>query len=294
MTASAAALLGHLVDYAGLFPPAALSMHDAAQRYAVYHAGPRAWMLGRFVVPVTRLGEFAGIAEPLLPVASEPWRLSVLLAPDADAGVAAVAAFNASHRGAVCDAVEGKAATPDDVARIARAAHGAGLAAYVEVPVDDDPLPIVDAISARGARAKIRTGGTAVDAFPTAEQVIRFLGACVRSKTPFKATAGLHHAITGDYRLTYDESASQGMMFGFLNVFLAAALLRDGGGDDDAGLLLADRDSTTFVAADDGIRWRGYLFLTARLAQLRDTVAMSFGSCSFTEPVDDLTALGLL
>ena len=53
-----------LVDYAGLFPPAALAMAEAARRYAAYLGSPEAWMLGRFVVPVERLDELADAAMP--------------------------------------------------------------------------------------------------------------------------------------------------------------------------------------------------------------------------------------
>ena len=52
-------LLVGLVDFAGLFPPAALPMSDAVRQFAEYRAGPTAVSLGRFVVPVGRLGELA-------------------------------------------------------------------------------------------------------------------------------------------------------------------------------------------------------------------------------------------
>ncbi len=51
---SARALLSELIDYAGLFPPAALSMPEAVSNYADYRQGDFNWILGRFVLPVTR------------------------------------------------------------------------------------------------------------------------------------------------------------------------------------------------------------------------------------------------
>src|SRR5258708_14436810 len=54
---SAQALFAHLIDYAGLFPPAALPMADAVRNYDAYRRGEHAWMLGRFVVPVAKMGE---------------------------------------------------------------------------------------------------------------------------------------------------------------------------------------------------------------------------------------------
>ncbi len=46
-------LLSGLIDYAGLFPPAAVSMADAVANYAAYRTSADAWALGRFVLPVT-------------------------------------------------------------------------------------------------------------------------------------------------------------------------------------------------------------------------------------------------
>ena len=60
------AMMRRLVDYAGLFPPAELSMSDATARYSTYLRSSDAWMLGRFVVPLERLDELAACAEPSL------------------------------------------------------------------------------------------------------------------------------------------------------------------------------------------------------------------------------------
>ena len=54
-------LLSGLIDYAGLFPPAALDMPAAAREYAEYRESEYRWALGRFVIPVARLDEFEAI-----------------------------------------------------------------------------------------------------------------------------------------------------------------------------------------------------------------------------------------
>src|SRR5687767_6921556 len=56
-TRSIRVLLDRLIDYAGLFPPAALSMQDAVRNYARYRDGEHAWALGRFIVPKERAKE---------------------------------------------------------------------------------------------------------------------------------------------------------------------------------------------------------------------------------------------
>ena len=45
----------HLIDYAGLFPPANLSLEDAITNYANYKNSENTWMLGPFVLPVSQL-----------------------------------------------------------------------------------------------------------------------------------------------------------------------------------------------------------------------------------------------
>src|SRR5262249_49286034 len=59
MSPSLRALLGGIIDYAGLFPPAKLPLAQAIQRYAKYRRQGDRWMLGRFVIPAARLGELA-------------------------------------------------------------------------------------------------------------------------------------------------------------------------------------------------------------------------------------------
>ncbi|HTQ45910.1 MAG TPA: hypothetical protein VMI75_24310, partial [Polyangiaceae bacterium] len=46
------AMVDGLVDYAGLFPPAALGMADAVARYDEYLRGEHRWALGTFVLAV--------------------------------------------------------------------------------------------------------------------------------------------------------------------------------------------------------------------------------------------------
>ena len=57
MTASLAALLHHLIDYAGLYPPAGLPLEQAAGDYKRYLASPESWILKRLVLPISALRE---------------------------------------------------------------------------------------------------------------------------------------------------------------------------------------------------------------------------------------------
>lgn len=290
-------LLRGAIDYAGLFPPAQLSMGEAVANYAGYLRGGDAWALGRFVLPAARLDEFGREAAAHLPTdgagdrrAGEPWRLSVLLPADADPGP--LAGFNAAHAGAaLADTVEVKATQPEEIA--AAGAFARTMVTYVEIPAERDPSSLIDAIRAVGARAKLRTGGTAADAFPAPTEVLRFIKACLAAGVPFKATAGLHHPLRAEYPLTYAPDAPRGTMYGYLNLFLAAAWLAAGLADEPALALLEERDPSAFALEDEGVRWNDRVLTGAELARARERVITGFGSCSFREPLDDAAALGL-
>jgi hypothetical protein len=292
------ALLSGLVDYAGLFPPASQGMREALESYASYREGEDSSSLGRFIVPVSRLKELEVTGRDLLPCerGSEPWRLSVLVAGDVAAAVEQMLAFNGRHKSgspdghAVIDVVELKANNSDDIER-QRPDIPRSFAPYFEIPTKGDVARLVKAIALAGARAKVRTGGVTPDAIPPASEVMAFIVACRREAVPFKATAGLHHPVRGSYPLTYAPNSPVGTMHGFLNVFVASALVNAGEAEDVALAALEESDRQAFVFEDDAIVWRGKRIPAREIEQSRRMLAMSFGSCSFREPIDELAPL---
>jgi hypothetical protein len=159
---------------------------------------------------------------------------------------------------------------------------------YFEIPTKGDVSPLVKAIAGAGARAKIRTGGVTPESIPPAAEVIDFIVACRRESVPFKATAGLHHPIRGSYRLTYEPDSPIGTMYGFLNVFVASALIYAGESEDAATAALEETDPAAFAFEDEAIAWRGKRIPAEQIEESRLEFAISFGSCSFREPVDEL------
>lgn len=256
MTRALHILLDGLIDYAGLFPPAALSMEEAVASYDAYRRGEYRWALGRFVVPAERLAEV-------------PRSFSVSVLAKADAMPAV-------------DVLEIKASDDETIRSIAE--NRGSRTVYVEVP--DERL--LDAVADHGLRAKIRTGGVTAEAIPTAERVASFIRACRDRNIPFKATAGLHHPLRCVRPLTYEADAPKAMMHGFLNVFVAAALPRF------ALQILLEDNPRTFSFDDGGIWWHDLRVTSEELARVREDFAISFGSCSFEEPIADLKELGWL
>jgi hypothetical protein len=296
---SVRALLASLVDYAGLFPPAKLDMATTVANYGDYLGSEDAWMLERLIVPAGRLDEFEACAAGRLPGEEDDavWPLSVLVAPAGSPtlgdDLGRVARFNEAHLDpenglAVIDVVEMKADEADAI-DAALDAIGDDLFPYFELPVADDPRGLVAALAGSEAGAKIRTGGVTPDLYPSPDEVARFLAACAAADVPFKATAGLHHPITGHR----DVAGATG--FGFLNVFVAAVIARFGRADvSRLREVLTDESAGNFTFDDDGLAWREHRFRTGQVEETRLSFAASFGSCSFDEPRDDLRAMGLL
>jgi hypothetical protein len=144
-----------------------------------------------------------------------------------------------------------------------------GLAgeAYVELPLDDELEERVAKLAERGLRAKVRCGGSEL---PSRAELGRFLRACRNAGIPFKATAGLHYPLAAHGR------------HGFLNVLAACAFEDDEALEGDVSL------------TPEALRWRDREAGAEELAQVRREQLVSVGSCSFFEPVDALTELGIL
>jgi hypothetical protein len=297
MKESARVFMAGMIDYAGLFPPAELSMNDAVANYCRYRSGSDAWALGRFIVPASRLGEFedALLSVPGEAHKSAPWPLSVLLTSGDVPEINLLLDFNrrCGEATARIDSIETKATTTDEVKKIGRSAAGR-FAAYCEFLIDDSLPSLISAATEAGLRAKVRTGGVTPDAFPPTADIVRFLYACSTRRLPFKATAGLHHPVRGSYRLTYDPDSPSGIMNGFLNVFSAAAFLVEGMDLTDAVRVLEETDASAFQFDESGLVWRSYRLPLDRLSLSRRGFAIAFGSCSFVEPVGEMKGFNLL
>ena len=98
----------------------------------------------------------------------------------------------------------------------------------------------------------------------------------------------------GSYPLTYGADAAAGVMFGYLNIFLASVFLADGMEDSDLMRLLNETDPSSFTFDGEHVSWREHTASLDRISQVRRDFAISFGSCSFIEPVAEGKLLGFL
>ena len=286
-------LLSEIVDYAGLFPPSQLPMKQAVENYAEYLNGEHRWMLGRFICPISRLEEFGENAGRFMD-GKTVWRLSALAGESLAEDLQKIEEFNAAHTGqAAIDTLEIKAADPEEIYAAKKLLSG-NLTTYFEIPLKLRINEFVAAVAISRLRAKVRTGGVTQDAFPPVDEIVKFLRVCIAANVPFKATAGLHHPLRCQRALTYEENAAQGTMHGFLNVFLAAAFLRQNLNAPFINRLTTERDASQFEFDDEGLSWSGNRVEIEQIRLMRERNAISFGSCSFIEPIEDLRQLGLL
>jgi len=287
-------LLTNLVDYAGLFPPAKLDMAATVANYASYLGSDDAWALGRLIVPASRLDEFEQHAGPCLPTGGDdddtPWQLTALVGYDSlDDDLQRLAEFNEAYADRAQALVIELRATSADEIDDALDRIPDHVFPFFEIAVTDDPRGLIAAIAGSDAGAKVRTGGVAADAYPSPEQLARFIAACASAGVPFKATAGLHHP------LRHFSEAVGTHEFGFLNVFTAGILARTTAIDEQAlAAVLVDESPASFDFGDEQLKYGDRTLGVGAIRDAREKFAISYGSCSFTEPLADLRSLNLL
>lgn len=315
MTRTLRTLTASLIDYAGLFPPAKLDMAPSVENYARYLRTEHAEMLGRFICPVSRLDDLTRHGAMLMPgtfatsgyreMADDvaPWRISAIIDGELGSCLDRIDAFNAHHASEAqglsqIDAIEMRVAEPgavdDALDEIPEDIYPA-----FEVPQDvvmnGDPRGFIAAMAGNGCSGKIRCGGVEASMIPDSGAIARFIIACAQGAVPFKATAGLHHPVRAEQNLTYDDNPPRATMHGFLNVFMAAAMVRTHRIDEARAIeIIDDTDPSSFDFTEEHAGWKDLSVDLIQLSRVRETFALSYGSCSFDEPVDDLKALSLL
>lgn len=270
------ALFAGLIDDAALFPPGNAPMVAGLHDHGEHRASSYAELIGPFLCPVTRIDE-------LTAALGDDDRLALSLVVDVtgEATHHALRVTGADPRLSLVGIEAAQRLLGDDAVVIGENLRRLpATVGFLEVPRSgfDDSLDLV----AKGGwqAAKYRTGGASADAFPDAHELAAFLLSCADRELPFKLTAGLHRAV----RHTDDVTGFEN--HGVLNVLVGTRVALAGEGADAVASALEERAADVLVTAvmswsdTDAIR-------TRRLFR-------SFGCCCVTDPIDDLTALGLL
>jgi hypothetical protein len=296
-----------IVDYAGMFPPAQLSLEQAIRNYARYRTEPESWMLGRFVCPVGLLSALRPIVPTFFPPDSEVLVSTVAGGYSSSADIRAVFPGEFQISGARVDSIEWSVA-PEALDSIARgrftnAAPGSeqktacappeSPPVYFEIPPgpnwSSDLKHLVDGLEKTGDqrwRVKLRCGGAVI---PSCDELAATITLCRDGRVPLKFTAGLHHPIR------HHDPTLGIRLHGFLNVF-GAGVLAHAHNLSQAQLrsILEDQDAGHFEFDADCFRWTNWRASVAQIEATRRQLVLSFGSCSFDEPREGLRELGLI
>ena len=258
----------YLVDDAAIFPPGDVPFDEAVDAYDARSDEDGAELVGSFVLRDTDLPR---LRDPVAPVS---------IVCTGGAGQLAGPTDWVRRKNVAVAGMEIAVRDLDDLAgnvrRIVAATDDLETEwpIFVELPQtapDHGWLAAADVAAEAGLRLKFRTGGLDASAFPPSELLANWIDAALDRETQFKCTAGLHRAL----RHTGEDGFEH---HGFLNVMLATRRAFDGATPDEVVAVLEDRELA--VTADEvaaGRRW-----------------FLCFGSCSVTEPWNDLRELGLV
>jgi hypothetical protein len=317
MDPCAKSLLDGIIDYAGLFPPAELPMDEAFRRFVGHLSSEEGWMLARFVCPVSRLEELGPLLtdtdtpHPPITISALGHRGGTLEEYLATVGreSAKIVTFSTRHSGrAVVDTVEVGLPETGGVAVAVNQAWGRltkngslQLTPFFEVSLLGDwrqRLPAAAAAVRDTDRKagpqnrvglKIRCGGLEEEAIPDVEAVAAAIATCRAIAVPLKATQGLHHPVR-----QHDPDLGA-TVHGFINLYAASVLAYV----HDLPVrtlieIVAEVDPGSFTVGPEHFAWHDYRASADEIVAARQTLLTTFGSCSFSEPRDDLKNLGIV
>jgi hypothetical protein len=304
-----ATFMSHLIDYAGLFPPANLSLSDAIVKYKSHKESKESWMLGPFICSVSQFHELKKHLH--LFSKSEPLQISALsgrydkntFEEEFENDMSEIQYLRKQYPETIVSHYE--LFLPNELISlsllhtISEKTDASDLFTFCEVHVPLasenweekwtaalDLFAVHQQLNGQALGIKLRTGGVTADLFPTPEQLAFLLNACRDQNLPMKFTAGLHHPIC-----FYSQDVKINM-YGFFNVFIAGMLSHQLKLDKETVTqILCDKDASSFTFSEDKLSWQDLSVPSAEIAKLRKNNFLSFGSCSFDEPVDDLRSL---
>ncbi|MEO8664811.1 MAG: hypothetical protein ABI462_04885 [Ignavibacteria bacterium] len=309
-----------LIDYAGLFPPAKLKLEDACRNYLNYINGDHKFMLSKFICPVTLFSELEKLIPGTFPDTNDFHISAIGRSADNsndfnklfDDDIVSWKKFNSGVKEKI-KVTSFEVKIPLEIVSTNDPKHiaifldniSSRIRNQISQPVmlfiegssgnnrKDNLRSLINGIEIHDQKIfdtgfKLRTGGTEAGAFPSPEHIAFSIRQCLDRKVPMKFTAGLHHPFP-----LYDKSIGV-RMYGFINVF-AAGIIAMRHNISDAGIeeLLNDNNASNFIFTDEYFSWKDWNIGIADIEYARKALVLSFGSCSFDEPVDDLKALNL-
>jgi len=326
---SVKAFMNEIIDYAGIFPPANLTLKESFENFIDYRSYKHNWMLSKFVCPFSKLTELSELIEQNSNVSeSDKLRISILGSLSADSltferniakDINDIQKFLKNNGSKVIvEAFEIKLPhelmnfresadfidTLNDIREKAAKEFSHNVQIFLEAEImTEDWTDIINSLSSTLSVCnqfyleetgysklgfKFRTGGVVPAAYPSCNQAAYTIMKCIENMVPFKATSGLHHPVRH-----FDEQANT-KMHGFLNIFGAGILYYSKKITPmKVKTIIEDENPDNFKFDDDSFSWCDYKVNIEEIVKARNYM-LSFGSCSFNEPRQDLKNLKIL
>jgi len=295
--------LTKLIDYAGLFPPAKLQLKPALNNYNNDIKCSDKWMLSQFILPLSNLNN---ITEKMMDGFSQNFQLKLsLLSNDLDLDIDQLFLFKDKFGEKVeFSGLESKILDIHSFHTILEKTNEVqnknqlNMASFFELPTQenwiDKMIKSVEIITEFNFNHnsnfgfKLRCGGVEPYMFPSPENIAETIIICIQNNISLKFTAGLHHPVRH-----YNDSI-QTKMFGFFNIFIGGMLAKKYRFNHVELIeVLIDQSSNNFKFKEEGLSWKKYNLSNKEIIQFRENDFISYGSCSFNEPREDLTKLGI-
>lgn len=311
-------LLDNLIDYAGMFPPAALPLDEAIRHYAGHRCSKYPAVLSGFVSTAEGLSEFAN-----------RWAHAKIDVDTVDVSVVAQRSetgFSVALATALRQIYEVVSKNPKinaqcleiplptgnpaewcrvlaDALRIMLETEGTPPSVAIEVSLTaiSGENHLIESLATLIAQhnllypklcvaIKFRCGGASKKDYPSCEALAQAIACCGRTKVPLKFTAGLHHFIRGEYT---DDRVK---MHGLINVMFATFLAyqETEANPEELRAILLEEEAGAFKRDADTIRWRDRSLAIDLAVQARNSSRVKIGSCDFIEPCEELDAAGWL
>jgi hypothetical protein len=276
------------IDDAAMFPPGNASVDEAVGAHLRYRRSWFASLIGPLLVSDLKFAEVGRTLRQVRmsggPEGTLPLAVSVVNTSGAGGLLSLV---SREIEGVQLAAVETALRDLDDLAgnadRVVSAAGqlGDAVRVFVEIPYAPGWEKAVAVIEAAGYCGKLRTGGLEPVDTPPSDQLAHQLSVLIEADLPFKATAGLHHAVA-----LPGSDPGRPRQHGFLNLLVAVEALVDGGSESEAADLLGESGRQSVL--DHVGAWND-----TQASRIRRRFR-SFGCCGVLDPINDLVALELI
>lgn len=298
MTRSLDMLLGSAIDYAGLFPPAQLSLPDAVREFISELESPSSFLVNGFVLPsrlaedLEKEGEAQGLFDD-----GDALAVTLILKPEegvslADEAKALAESWDADSwlEPVAVEAFVGTQPSEADLKAMKLLGQKLDVPVFLEFGWNKDYKAAGEkAVTLwQGFGYKARLGGATKADTPTVQQVADFLVEAAGMDVPLRLTAGLHHP------LAHNDPIFGGWRHGFLNCLAAAlAVYANDAPIKEVEKILEMQSSSAFRFTENAFHAGDRSFGPEDLELFGD-YCYGFGSCSISEPYDGLVRLGLI